>query len=135
MLSGQREACGLQLRLFPVCHSSKAPCSGALGEQQKPSWRFPGKAALEFCAKVDGDKEGDVLGGEGMFSVICTTGTVKSAPTGSWDFRVLYFRDPTFQIVTPTSVLNEGSKILEISESQMEPQRAISLKASPGGRY
>lgn len=62
----------------------------------------------------------------------------QSVSAHSWDFtfsKVLYFRDPMFQIVTPTSVPNEGSKTLEISESQLEPQRTISLEASPGGRY
>lgn len=70
---------------------------------------------------------------ESMFTVICTTGTFKS--TGSWDFTMLHFSEPKFQIVTPTSVTNEGSKTLESSESHLEPQRAKSLEPSPGGRY
>lgn len=126
---------------FPVC--SEAPRCGDLGEQQKPSGRLPGRAALEFCDKVEGGKESSVVGNkascsalhEGMFSVICTTGAVKSTSAGSWDFTILYFRDPKFQILTPTSVTNEDSKTLEISESQLEPQRAVSLEASPRGRY
>lgn len=60
---------------FPVC--SEAPRCGDLGEQQKPSGRLPGKAALEFCDKVEGGKESSVVGNkascsalhEGMFSV------------------------------------------------------------------
>lgn len=111
---------------FQCAQHSKAPGCGALGQQQKPNRRLPGKAALEFCDKVEGEKESDALGDkascsalcEGMFSVICTTGTVKSASTRSWDFTILYFRDPTFQIVTPTSIPNESSKTLEISERQ-----------------
>lgn len=61
-----------------MCHPSKAPCSGALGEQQKPSRGLPGKAALEFCDKMEVEKENYVLGAEGMFSVICTPGTVNT---------------------------------------------------------
>jgi len=48
---------------------------------------------------------------------------------------MLYFSKPKFQIVTPTSVINEGNKTLEISERHLEPQRANSLEASPGGWY
>lgn len=129
---------GLQLRT----HSCQAipsvpPQQGTLGTllwgsgaPENPSRSLPGKAVLEFCDKVEVEKESDVLGAEGMFSVTCT---VKSASTGSWGFTVLYFRDPTFQIVIPTSVPAEGSKTLEISESHLEPQRAESLEASPGG--
>lgn len=109
MLSGQREALGCSsghaaARPFPKCHHSKEPCSGAA---EKPNRRLPGQTALEFCDKVEGEKESDVLGAEGMFSVIST---VKSVSMSSWDFTVLYFRDPTFQVVTPTSVPTEGSK-------------------------
>lgn len=70
-----------------------------------------------------------------MSSAICTTGAFKSASVGSWDFAMLYFSEPKFQIITPTSATNEGSTTLEISESHLEPQRAKSLEASPGGRY
>lgn len=98
---------------------------------------------LEVCDKVEGEKGRDVVGNkvscsalrESMFSVICTTGAFKSASAGSWDFTILYFSEPKFQIITPTSVTNESSKTLEISESHLEPQRAKSLEASPGGRY
>lgn len=72
---------------------------------------------------------------ESVFSVICTSGAFKGASASSWDFTMLYFSEPKFQIRIPTSVTNEGSKTLEISESHLEPQRAKSLEASPGGRY
>jgi len=70
-----------------------------------------------------------------MYSVICTTGAFESASVGSWDFTMLYFSEPKFQIIIPTSVTNEGNKTLETSESHLEPQRAKSLEASPGGKY
>lgn len=67
--------------------------------------------------------------------MICTTGTFKSASMSSWDFTMLYFSEAKFKIITPTSVTNEGSKTLEISESHLETERGKSLEASPGGRY
>lgn len=87
---------------------------------------------------MEGGKKSDVVGNkvscsvlhENTFSLICTTGAFKSASAGSWDFTMLYFSEPKFQIITPTSVTNEGSKTLEISESHLEPQRAKSLEAS-----
>lgn len=90
VLPAQREPCGMSLGHGAARPSPSVPstarhhCCGALGEQQKPGRRHPGKAALEFCGKVEGEKESDVLGNkalcsalyEDMFSVICTTGTV-----------------------------------------------------------
>lgn len=92
---------------------------------------------------MEEEKERDVVSNkvscsalcESMFSLICTSGAFKGASVSSWDFTVLYFSEPKFQIRIPTSVTNEGSKTLEISESHLEPQRAKSLEVSPGGRY
>lgn len=78
---------------------------------------------------MEGEKGSGVVGNkvscsalrESVFSVICTTGAFQSASVGSWDFTMLYFSEPKFQVIIPTSVTNEGSKTLEISESHLEP--------------
>lgn len=117
------------------CRFGGAAKRQAGGSQGRLHWKAEIKRRGERKVMFFGNKVSCSALRESMFSVICTTGAFKSASAGSRDFTTLCFSEPKFQIITPTSVTNEGSKTLEISESHLEPQRAKSLEASPGGRF